>query len=88
MDKLWRLAKARSKKAFERDCEPVLAEYERVTRDGVEWLREPKMAVDYAQVLEKWMKKKDAAEASKAARSQFILPSSPGISKQVAAPTN
>jgi hypothetical protein len=66
--KLWKLAKARSRKVFERDCELVLADYEQVEVDGVAMLKNSKMAADYANILENWMKKKEAGEASKAAR--------------------
>jgi Bifunctional DNA primase/polymerase, N-terminal/Primase C terminal 1 (PriCT-1) len=68
-DKLWRLAKAKSKKAFEKGCELVLADYEEVQVDGGCKLRHPQLAGQYAKTLENWIKKKEAAEASIASRS-------------------
>jgi hypothetical protein len=73
IDKLWRLAKAKSKKAFERDCGLVLAEYEPIEVDGEPMLKHPQMAKRFADTLEDWMKKKEAGEASKASRSAARL---------------
>jgi hypothetical protein len=67
-DKLWRLAKAKSKKAFERDSGLVLADFEELEVNGERMLRNRRMAAQYANTLEDWMKKKEAGEASKAAR--------------------
>jgi hypothetical protein len=66
--KLYKLAKARSQKAFERDCGIVLAEYEEVMIDGELRLRHPKMATAFSKTLELWMQKKQAGEASRMAR--------------------
>jgi hypothetical protein len=68
MDKLWKLAKARSKKSFEKSYELVLAEYELVEVGGENKLEHPKLAASYAKTLELWMKKKAAGEASTASR--------------------
>jgi hypothetical protein len=67
-DKLWRLAKASSREAFEQGCELVLAEYEEVVVDGELMLRHPRLAAHYVKTLELWMKKKEAGEASRASR--------------------
>jgi hypothetical protein len=64
--KLWRLAKAKSPKAFEKDCDLVLAEFEEVEVQGHRKLKHLKMAAQYAQTLSEWIKKKQAGEASKA----------------------
>jgi uncharacterized protein YdaU (DUF1376 family) len=63
MDKLWRLARAKSKKAFERDCALVLAAYEEVMIDGIPRLRHKRLADLYVETLELWMKKKEAGLA-------------------------
>jgi hypothetical protein len=67
-DKLWKLAKAKSRKAFERDGMPTLAEYIEVEIDGECRLKSPAMAAEYADKLELWIKKRDAGEASKTAK--------------------
>lgn len=67
-DKLWKLAKAKSKRAFERDCKLVLAEYQKVTVNGEPMLKHSTMAARYADTLESWLKKKEAGDASKAAK--------------------
>jgi len=67
-NKLWRLAGAKSKKAFDRDCDVVLSEYIEVDVEGVRRLRHPKLTHEYANALEKWMKQKEAGLASKVAR--------------------
>lgn len=67
-DKLWKLAKAKSRKAFDKDCDLVLAEFEEVVIDGETRLRHPKLAADHVKTLELWMKKKGAAEVSRASR--------------------
>ena len=67
-EKLWRLAKANSREEFDQHCELVLAEYEEVIVDGEQRLRHPKLANQYMKALADWMKKKEAGEASKAAR--------------------
>jgi Bifunctional DNA primase/polymerase, N-terminal/Primase C terminal 1 (PriCT-1) len=56
-DKLRMLAKAKGKKVFERDCVLVLAEYEEVEIDGQLRLKNPRMVVEYADTLEKWMRR-------------------------------
>lgn len=56
--RLWKLAKARSKNIFERDCDLVLAEYEEVEVDGERKLKHPHLAAKYAHTLQEWMKKK------------------------------
>ena len=66
--KLWKLAKAKSLKVFDSECEIVLAEYEMVVQGGVEMLKNSRMAAQYSDILDKWMKKKEAGEASRAAR--------------------
>jgi hypothetical protein len=66
--KLWKLARAKSLKVFDSKCEVVLAEYEEVERGGVVMLRNPRMAAQYSEILDKWMQKKEAGEASKIAR--------------------
>jgi hypothetical protein len=73
MDKLWRLAKAKSKKAFEKGCHLVLAEYEEVDVDGERKLRHPQLAKLYSDTLEIWMMRKEAAEASVASRSAAVI---------------
>jgi len=67
--KLWRLARAKSRKAFERGCDIVLADYEEVAdeADGEYILRHPRMVAEYAKSLDLWIKKKDAGDASFAA---------------------
>ncbi len=67
-DKLWKLAKARSKKAFERDCQLVLTEYVPAEMDGESKLKNPAMAAKFADTLQKWMQTIKAGEASKAKR--------------------
>ncbi len=64
-NKLWKLAKAKSLKAFEKDCDLVLAEFE-MGEDHTQ--KHVKMATEYANTLEEWLKKKDAAEKSVEAR--------------------
>ena len=66
MEKLYKLAKAKSKKAFERDCELVLDGYETVNHNGVEMLKNPRMAAQYADILDGWIQKKEAGNASRA----------------------
>jgi hypothetical protein len=66
--KLWKLAKAKSQRVFDSNCEIVLAEYEKVVQGGVEMLKNPRMAAQYSEILDKWMKKKEAGEASRAMR--------------------
>ncbi len=65
--KLYRLARAKSQKKFERDCELVLQEYEAVDHNGVEMLKNPRMAAQYADILDAWMQKKEAGQASRTA---------------------
>lgn len=65
---LWKLAKAKSEKVFEKWCDPVLAEYEEVVVDGVRKLRNPAMAARFTRTLEIWMEKKDAGGKRKAQR--------------------
>lgn len=65
---LWRLAKVKSRKVFDQDCELVLAEYEELVVDGELRLKHPRLAAHYVKTLELWMKKKEAAEASRASR--------------------
>lgn len=67
-NELWQLAKAKSKKAFEKDCKRVLSEYVEVEVGGELKLKHPQMAVQFADTLETWMQKKEAGEASKAAK--------------------
>jgi len=67
-DRLWRLARAKSRKVFVRDCELVLAEYDLVEVNGEFRFKHPTMAARYLKTLEDWMKKKGAGDASKAAR--------------------
>jgi hypothetical protein len=67
-ERLWRLARARSRKIFERDCELVLAAYEEVVVDGEPRLRHRKLADRYVKTVELWLKKKEAGEASRASR--------------------
>jgi len=67
-EKLWRLAKASSREAFEKGCELVLAEYEEVVVDGEPMLKHPRLAAHYVKTLELWMKKKEAGKASKSAK--------------------
>jgi hypothetical protein len=81
--KLWKLAKAKSLKVFDRDCAVVLAEYEVVERGGALMLRNPRMAAQYSDILDKWMKKKEAGEASKAARQLMQIQSSATASASV-----
>ena len=71
-DKLWKLAGARSKKAFEQGCEPVLAEYEGVVVEDTAMYRHPQLAAEYADTLQLWMKKKEAAEARINARPRAL----------------
>lgn len=73
--KLWRFAKAKSQIAFERDCDLVLEEYDRVTEGGIKMLKNPVMAAHYADVLESWMQKKAGGGASRAA---YLRKSTPG----------
>jgi len=63
--KLWKLAKAKSLKAFEKECDLVLAEFEEVEVNEQSMLKHIKMAAQYAQTLSEWMKKKEAGEANK-----------------------
>lgn len=63
--RLWRLAGAESKEAFERDSALVLAEYQPATICGEEVLLNLKMAAEYADTLELWISKKMAGEASR-----------------------
>jgi hypothetical protein len=58
----------RGKKAFEQDCDVVLAEYVEVDVNGERMLKNPALASRYTDTLEAWMKKRAAGEASKAAR--------------------
>lgn len=64
-NKLFKLAKAKSKKAFENDCGLVLEEYEPVTVNGVSMLKNTRMAAQYAEVLSKWVQKQEAGTASR-----------------------
>ncbi len=66
--KLWRLAKATSREAFEQDCELVLSDYEVVIVDGQRMLKHPRLAADYVEALESCMNKMAAGMASKAAK--------------------
>lgn len=70
IDKLWKLAKAPSRKRFERDCDLVLDEFVHVIEDGEPLLKHPEMAAEYANKLELWMKKKDAGDAAEEKRRQ------------------
>ena len=79
--KLQRLAKARSRKAFERDCDLVLDEYELVIHNGVEMLRNRRMAEQYAEILDGWLQKKEAGEASRTARLLARKSSLPGANQ-------
>jgi hypothetical protein len=67
-NRLWRLARAKSKKAFESRCDLVLSEYEQVNVDEVPKLKHPHLAAAYADKLQEWNKKREAGEASRAAR--------------------
>lgn len=64
-EKLWRLAGARSRRSFEKDCALVLASYERVTLGGEERLIDRELAAQYAETLDKWLIKKAAGEANR-----------------------
>ncbi len=66
--KLYKLAKAKSLNAFEKDCELVLAEFEEVDINGQKALKNPRITTIYANTLSDWLKKKKAGEASKAVR--------------------
>lgn len=68
MDKLWKFARAKSKRAFEKDCALVFARYDLIEVDGVALLKHAQMAAQYANTLQLWMKRKGAGEASHAAR--------------------
>jgi uncharacterized protein YdaU (DUF1376 family) len=66
--KLAKLANASSKGKFKKECDLVLVEFEHVEVNGESMLKHTKMAARYAETLADWMKKKEAGEASKAAR--------------------
>ena len=67
-NKLWKLAHAPSKRAFERERAVVLAEYEEVEINGERLLKNPAMVERWTKTYGAWMAKKKAGEASAAQR--------------------
>jgi hypothetical protein len=65
-DRLWRLAGAKSKRAFDRDCELVLKEYAEVVVGGECKLKHEQLAAQYADTLELWLKVTAAGQATRA----------------------
>ena len=68
MSILWKLAGARNRRAFERECDLVIGQYEDVEVEGVSKLKHPQMAAMYVDKLQDWMKKREAGLANKALR--------------------
>jgi hypothetical protein len=71
---LYKLARAKSLKAFNADCDIVLADFEEVTVNDQPMLKNREMAARYSHTLQDWMKKKEAGEASRAARINAARP--------------
>lgn len=67
-NKLWKLAHASSKRAFERDCDLVLAEYEEVDMDGERLLKNQAMVEEWTRSYAAWQVKVQAGQASAAQR--------------------
>jgi hypothetical protein len=73
MNKLWKIAGAKSKKVFERRCDLVLAAYEDLVIDGRHLLRHSVLADQYV------MKKELVAQKIKAARTKSTRPAIPAL---------
>jgi uncharacterized protein YdaU (DUF1376 family) len=62
---LWRLARAKSEKAFVKGRNLILAAFVEETIAGTTRLKHPKMAAEYVNKLELYMKKKKAGESKR-----------------------